>query len=414
MYRISILLFFITFNVFSQDNLPAKLVTCTYKEENAFSEIRDNLDKNLRFAAPTATIEVTYNDFPANAKTAFDYAASLWAKAINSSQPIRIEATWKSLSGNTLAQSGTTQISKNFTNAPYSNVWYPIALAEAISRRELNRTDIKYEIQVNLNSNVNWYLGTDAKAQAGRFDLVTVALHEIAHGLGFTSTFEVIQNNTQGQWGTSGSAYIYDLFVLDNQNKQLTSTVNYSNPSTGLKNVLTGGALFFGLKEPKFKNALPKLHAPATFADGGSISHFDEATYPVGNPNSLMSPNIRAAEVNHNIGEVLLFSMMEMGWFVNGVTSALVTSNEDYIKETEVIVFPNPVDEKLFIAIPNKSPRDISIQLLNLKGQIIQSIEQKNIQSMTYELNISDLAEGFYIVRIMDGTKVINRKIVKN
>lgn len=414
MLRKAFFLFFITFHAISQDDLPAKMVTCTYSTENAFSEIRENFDKNARFATKTATIEVTYNNFPANAKTAFDYAVSLWEKTINSTQPIRIEATWKALSGNTLAQTGTTQISKNFVGAPYTNVWYPIALAEAISKRELNRTDIKYEIQVNLNSNINWYYGTDAKAQTGRFDLVTVALHEIAHGLGFSSTFEVIQNNTQGQWGTNGSAYIYDLFVLDNQNKQLTNTTNYPNPSTGLRNVLTGGNLFFGLKEPKFKNALPKLHAPSTYLEGVSISHFDESTYPVGNPNSLMSPNIRAAEVNHNIGEILRFVLYEMGWSVNGINSTLITSNEEFTIEPKIFVYPNPSQEKIFIAIPNASARDISIKLFNLNGQIIQKIEGKNVQSNTYEMNISELSAGIYLVSVTDGERNFTRKIVKN
>ncbi len=396
------------------ESLPAQMVTCTYTTENAFNEIRSELEKNARLAAPTANIEVTYINFPTAAKTAFEYAVSIWENTIISTMPIKIEASWKELTGNTLAQSGTSQISRNFKGANYSGVWYPIALAEAISKQELNRTDIKFEVQINLNSSINWYTGTDAKAQAGRYDLVTVALHEIAHGLGFTSTFEVIQNNTQGQWGTNGGAYIFDLFVLDNQNRQLTNTSNYSNPSTSLKTALTGGALFFGLTEPKYKNTLPKLHVPSTYAEGVSISHFDEATYPVGNANSLMSPSIRSAEVNHTIGEILKFSLYQMGWLINGLSSALVTSNEPKETEVGIILFPNPAQNQIFIAIPNNTERNISIKLVNQRGQLIQIIEQKNIQSMTYELDISNLSNGIYFVTILDGNKQIYRRIVKN
>ena len=40
------------------------------------------------------------------------------------------------------------------------------------------------DIVANFNSSFNWYLGTDGNAGM-QFDLMTVVLHELGHGLGF-------------------------------------------------------------------------------------------------------------------------------------------------------------------------------------------------------------------------------------
>lgn len=404
---------FFTTVCFSQDSLPAKQVVCHFVEEDAFTTIRSQQLPNARIEA-TSSIEVTYSsNFPANAKTAFEYAVQLWESKLVSTVPIRISATWSSLSGSTLAQSGTSRIYRNFTNAPYSNVWYPVALAEAIAKRELNVTS-EADINVTVNSNINWYFGTDARAQSGRFDFVTVVLHEIAHGIGITSTLEVLDNGTQGQWGQNGSGYIYDVFIQDSQKRQVINTSIYSNPSTSLKTVITGGVLFFGLRDSKFANALPRIHAPTSYTEGVSISHLDESTYPVGSANSLMSPNIRSAEVNHSQGELLLNILLQMGWGVNGVSSSIILSEESLEPVLDVLIYPNPVQSQLFVAIPNQNARDVSIEILNFNGQIIEQITDSNIQSKTYEFGLETLAAGLYFVRVIDGNRITKRRIVKN
>ncbi|WP_435355926.1 T9SS type A sorting domain-containing protein [Emticicia sp. SJ17W-69] len=392
--------------------MPAKSVICTFSDENSFTQILPeiNTHTNARLIA-TSNIEVTYIDFPDQAKTAFEQAVLLWENYLISSQTIRIKATWTTtLTSSTLAVSGTTRIYKNFLNAPYSNVWYPTALAEALSGKDLNSGD--YDINVSLNGNINWYYGIDAKAQAGKYDLITVTMHEIAHGLGISSSMEVVNSDTQGQYGQSGSAYVYDVFMQDTQKIKLTNTGVYGNPSQDLKKTLTSNALYFGLRNTKFSNALPRLYAPTTFKSGVSFSHFDETTYPSGNNNSLMSPNVRAAEVNQNPGELLLNCLNEMGWQINGLLGYVVTDTESIPEQNlEVKVFPNPVEDVLNVAFPPlNQPRKIKITLLNLNGQLIDS---QLATSETYSMNVSNLPEGVYLLQILVGEKLTIKKIVK-
>ncbi|GAB2613268.1 hypothetical protein GCM10027035_07120 [Emticicia sediminis] len=403
---------------FSQDSMPAVPVVCYLSEQNSFTEIpaQEFISASSRLAA-TSNIEVTYIDFPEQAKVPFEQAVSIWEKYLISTQTIRIKATWsKTMANSVLAETGATNVyrrSTNIPNLPYANIWYPTSLAEALSAKDLNSSG--FDMTVSLNANINWYLGTDAKAQSGRYDMITVLLHEIAHGLGFSSSMSVINNDTQGQYGQLGNAYIFDIFMQDSQKVKLTNTGVYGNPSTGLKTSLTSNALYFGLKNPAFANTLPRLYAPSPYKSGSSFSHFDESTYTVGTPNSLMSPSVRAAEVNHNPGELLLNCLNEMGWQINGLNGYVVTDIENVPEQTfDVLVFPNPVEDIVNIAFPLQTqPRAIKIDLLDNHGKNLQSIEKQGVTVETVSIDISTLHAGMYFLRILDGQKPSVKKIVK-
>ncbi len=403
---------------FSQDSMPAVPVVCYLSEQNSFTEIpaQKFISASNRLAA-TSNIEVTYVDFPEQAKVPFEQAVAIWEKYLISTQTIRVKATWsKTMSNSVLAETGATRIyrsSTNIPNLPYTNVWYPTPLAEALSGKELNSGD--FDMTVTLNGNINWYYGTDAKAQAGRYDMITVMLHEIAHGLGFSSSMSIINSDTQGQYGQSGSAYIFDIFMQDSKKVKLTNTGVYGNPSTDLKTSLTSNALYFGLKNPTFANTLPRLYAPSPFKSGSSFSHFDESTYTVGTANSLMSPSVRAAEVNHNPGELLLNCLNEMGWQINGLNGYVVTDVENIPEQTfEVLVFPNPVEDIINVAFPLQTqPRAIKIDLLDNQGKRLQSLEKQEVTAETITVDVSALNKGMYFLRVLDGQKVSVKKIVK-
>ena len=64
-------------------------------------------------------------------------------------------------------------------------VFYPVALAEKIAGKSLN-TDLEGDLVLTINSSVNWYMGTDGQTPKTKYDLVTVVLHEVCHGLGFS------------------------------------------------------------------------------------------------------------------------------------------------------------------------------------------------------------------------------------
>jgi len=157
---------------------------------------------------------------------AFQFAASIWGATLNSSQPIVINAGWAAQSctanSGVLGQAGAEDIFKNFANAPFPNTWYSASLANALSNSDLNGASQEINATFNLNvgtpgclSSSPWYYGFDANEGNGN-DLVSVLLHEFAHGLGF-------QTFTSGTTGAPSGGFftVYDRFLRDDTTGKL-------------------------------------------------------------------------------------------------------------------------------------------------------------------------------------------------
>jgi len=56
------------------------------------------------------------------------------------------------------------------------------------------------------------------------------------------------------------------------------------------------------------------IFAPNPFDDGSSYSHQDEATFPAGNANSLMTPQLGRAEAIHSPGPIGMGILRDIGW----------------------------------------------------------------------------------------------------
>lgn len=115
---------------------------------------------------------------------AFQHAANIWGRRLDSAVPIRIQSSFEPLAAGVLGSAGPIVVFGNFPNAPLQNTWYHGALANALAGVDLDPA--ADDIRARFSSNFNFYLGIDNLAPAGRPDLVAVLLHEFAHGLGFS------------------------------------------------------------------------------------------------------------------------------------------------------------------------------------------------------------------------------------
>jgi hypothetical protein len=256
----------------------------------------------------TSTIIVEYVGFDTQAKNAFQFAVDIWESLIESPVPIRIRAFWQPLEAGTLGSAIWANAFANFDNAQSLNTFYPVALAEKISGKQLNHPD-SVDIFANFNSNAAWYFGTTGIPPVNTHDLVSVVLHEIGHGLGFVDSYNFASG--QGSVGINGSGvpFVYDLAIENSVGQNIFT--NFTSPSAALGTQLTSNNLFFNSPTASPK---PKLFAPTSFSGGSSIAHLDENTYPAGNPNSLMSPQIGFREVMHDPGPLVKAMFSDMGW----------------------------------------------------------------------------------------------------
>lgn len=276
------------------------------------------------------------------AQAAFQYAVNIWSTQITSSVPIEINACWKPLGSNVLGSAGPVNFYRDFSGAPRSGTWYPVALANALAGKDLDVNDgydsdndgldPDAEISANFSSTFSsWYFGTDGNTPVGKYDFVTVVLHEIGHGLGFLGSMlvddginnannpvECIGVSGQGCWGLgSGFPFIYDRFAEDGNGVSLLNTGTYPNPSTALKNALTGqvgGGVYFDGPNANAANggARVKLYTPLSWSQGSSYAHLDEIFN--GTPNALMTYSLDKAEAIHSPGPVMLGIFKDTGW----------------------------------------------------------------------------------------------------
>lgn len=293
---------------------PRQPIICYHSYKNNPDHIPAPRQPEAR--TKTATFQVEYINFPADnqARIAFQRAVDIWATQLNSTIPIKIRAQWQSLNPGVLGQAVWGSAHANFDGAPNLNTFYPVALAEKIAGRELNEPDDP-EIVASFNSGTNWYFGIDGNTPTGKMDLVTIVLHEIAHGLGFTDTYDVV--NTQGSVGLGNDdpPLIYDLFVENGTGQKLFT--EFVSPSASMGTQLTSNSIFYNspLATAGGSGTRPRLFAPSPFDGGSSIAHLNENTYnTAGDPNRLMTPQIDFAESIHNPGSILLNIFKDMGW----------------------------------------------------------------------------------------------------
>jgi hypothetical protein len=299
-------------------------------------------DMNTRVPPPptgesptTATFVVTYNGFTPQAQAAFQYAVNIWSSLLVSSVPIRVTATWTPLNPGILGSAGASSFYRDFPNAPQPGTWYAVALAEKLAGVDLNVTT-DADIDANFSSAVsNWYYGTDGNTPPGQFDLVTVVLHELCHGLTFAGSMTV--SGGLGSWGiSSGFPFTYDRFGQNGAGQSLINTTLFPNPSTALAAQLQSNSVFFSGPQAIMANGgtRPPLYAPASWIQGSSYSHLNESTYPAGNANSLMTPEIGMAEAIHNPGAVTLGMFRDMGWTTGGGGGSNIKFEERFVSTT--------------------------------------------------------------------------------
>ncbi|OQX04578.1 MAG: hypothetical protein BWK73_35830, partial [Thiothrix lacustris] len=300
-----------------------------------------------KLTAPTAQFSIDYVSaggtdlwgepcytFPESAKAAYQAAANIWAETIQSSVPIRIKACWASFGGSTLGYAGGGNLYLDFPNAPKANTWYAEPLANALSSTDRSATS--YDIHITFNGNFPWYYGTDGNTPAGQYDLVSVVLHEIGHGLNLAGFMDYASG--EGAYGGgSGLPGIYDTFVKDGNGVPLLNTAVYTNPSIALGAALTSNNLWFDGTAARAANGnqAVKLYAPSAWSPGSSYSHLDYTTF-ANTDNKLMVYALSAGSSIHNPGDVARGILQDLGWSVNSLANDTTPDAFTFTDQTDV------------------------------------------------------------------------------
>ena len=257
--------------------------------------------KNLEAAS---RFDVTYNNFPDWAKKEVQESLDIWAANFRSSVAITVDATWeRSKSENILGSARGGSYFSSFAGAPDPALWYVSALANALAGKDLDKNNPEIIIQVN--SQAPWNSRGDAKPTRSEYDLKSVFLHEVGHGLGFSSndsyepTFGV---------GTLSMPTPFDAYLQTSDGKRLA---DLPSPSKELGTALTTSLVWSGALGIKANGGVkPKMFTPAIYESGSSISHLDESTFTNSVLDTVMTPRLDTSEVFVGPGPLML-AMME-------------------------------------------------------------------------------------------------------
>jgi len=251
---------------------------------------------------------------------ALQEAADRWAAALRSGVEIRVGASFDTdlsctASSATLGVTAMGPPIANFPGAPLADTWYAPALANRIAGTDLNpgADDIRTKFNALVDGGCafarTWYYGLDGNPGPTEVDFVSVALHELAHGLGFSSLVDLDTGQKSAGFDDAFSRHLGD---------QATGKLfpDMTDAERAAASVDTGNLEWVGaatdaasvtLTQGRDASGHALMYAPSPARPGSSVSHFDVSLMP----DQLLEP--RYTGPNHELG-LTRTVLQDIGW----------------------------------------------------------------------------------------------------
>ena len=75
-------------------------------------------------------------------------------------------------------------------------------------------------------------------------------------------------------------------------------------------------------------------------------------------------------------------------------------------------VYPNPTNGKFTVSISNAEATDLTVELVNISGQVVYTSNVKAVYSYNEDIDASSFAKGVYYLKVNNGTEVKVEKVV--
>lgn len=377
-----------------------------------------------------ATFEVTYTGFTPEAEAAFQRAVDIWSDHLESSVVIRVNAQFGPLNPGVLGSAGPRNAYGNRPQFPLQGTLYPDALADALAGSSLGGTNP--DINATFSSTFpSFYFGLDGDPPANQYDFVTVVLHELGHGLGFVGSAraddgqpdpnggnECTGTAGDGCWGFNGLPIIFDRFVEDGMGVLFLDEDVYPNPSQELGALLISDDLFFdGVTVTTTYDNMPQpVFGPNPFQGGSSYSHWDEAAFPRGTSEALMTPFIARNEAHADPGLNTCALFADLGWPLGPGCLFLVDDEAAPALASGGlrVVSQNPGRGAARLTVSLAGAVSVRAELTDILGRTLAVLHDGAAPAGELVLRTPDgLAPGAYLVRVQTPGGVEAARLVR-
>lgn len=220
---------------------------------------------------------------------------------------------------------------------------------------------------------------------------------------------------------------------------QASNTVEVEVTVTVLEDTPPGLRLYMGIYEhvtynntggngeTQFENVMKKMLPNASgkvmppMLAGESWTHTETYTF---NGNYVLPPNASSPidhATQHSIEEfsdlgVALFvqtlstrEVYQAGYAAPGIVG--LDDNDGAIASAKI--YPNPAADNALVAFQSTENQDFKIEVLNLFGQVVYSTVLENVEAgrTTHNIDISELANGMYTVRISSDNGLVSKRL---
>ena len=253
-------------------------------------------------ALTKSSFKVDFTTTPDIYRPAINAAVDVWAENFASQVPVKVQILWeRQANAGTLAAASPGKLHSNFKNIPDKDLWYASALADAIAGEDIEPAIPEVTIRINSTNGSMLYLGTDGNCPSTKYDLESMILHEMGHGLGFLSNADY---DTLYGYGSIQQPTPFDAYAQLSDGRRL---MDLDSPSLALGTALTEPLVWSGVNGVRANNGIkPKLYTPKVYEGGSSVSHLDETTFADSARDAVMSPNLKLGEVFHLPGPLLI------------------------------------------------------------------------------------------------------------
>ncbi len=257
---------------------------------------------------------------PEAVKVTMNAAIADWASsfALHPNAPLEMSVDWTDLGNPNIL--GSAGADRYFLGGPWDSPdWIPSPLANVLAGYDYNPD--RPEVRINFNSSFSaWHFDHTTDPDFGDYDLYSVALHEIGHGMGFAGSASKPFGQGADLDLSGGAPLTYDRRVSFGDVPILDARLT-GDPNA----ILTSGNLNFNLGGGRKYST----YAPGPeFENGSSYSHFDEFTYGPGAAGALMTPSISNGEVQRQLDVPTLGVLAQIGW---PMAVTVATPNIDWV-----------------------------------------------------------------------------------